>query len=110
MEWIVFGILGLANKKAAREYRLRVVSRTYGLSRTGRIDEKYFFDILNLMNRPINEVFTHPDLSINAGRQELKALTSQRVRERIVSLGLTLTGYRELTEGVPAFSSAWGRL
>jgi hopanoid biosynthesis associated protein HpnK len=109
LEWIVFGILGLANKKTAKEHSLRVVSRTYGLSRTGRVDEKYFLDILNLMNRPLNEIFTHPDLSTDAGRRELEALTSQRVRERIVSLGMTLAGYRELTEGVPAFSSAWGR-
>jgi hopanoid biosynthesis associated protein HpnK len=109
LEWIVFGTLRRSHMATAREHGLRAARRTYGLSRTGRITEKYFLHILDCMAGPLNELFTHPDLSTGPGRRELKALTSEKVRERIASLDIRLSGYRELTEETGAFSSAWGR-
>jgi predicted glycoside hydrolase/deacetylase ChbG (UPF0249 family) len=110
LEWMVFGILRLSHKKKAGRHGLREAGRIYGLSRSGHVDENYFLDILQLMAAPINEIFTHPDLSGESGRRELKALTSKKVKDRIASLGITLAGYRALSEDTPAFSSAWGRL
>ena len=109
LEWIVFGTLRRSHITTTREHGLRTASRTYGLSRTGRITEKYFLHVLDCMVGPLNELFTHPDLSTDPGRRELKALTSANVRERIASLGMKLSGYRELAEETGAFSSAWGR-
>lgn len=109
LEWLVFGTLALSNRNTAKRYGMRAADRTFGLTRTGRVDEKYLLGIMNHMIHPVNEIFTHPDLSAESGLRELKALTSTRVKERIERLGVTLTGYRELAEGM-AFSSAWGRV
>jgi hopanoid biosynthesis associated protein HpnK len=109
LEWTVFGTLRLFHMKTAREHELKAASRTYGLFRTGHITEKYFLHVLDGMVGSLNEIFTHPDLSTEAGRRELKTLTSARVRQRIASLGIKLAGYRELAGEAGAFSSAWGR-
>jgi hopanoid biosynthesis associated protein HpnK len=109
LEWTVFGTLRISHMKTACEHGLRAVRRTYGLFQTGQITENYVLAGLDRMADPLNEIFTHPDLSTGQGRRELKVLTSARVRERILSLGIRLAGYRELAGEAEAFSSAWGR-
>ncbi len=110
LEWTVFGIAGLVNRRAAAENGLRTAGSTYGLSKTGRIDEECFLRILDRMEKQVNEVFFHPDLSNESGRRELGALISPRVRERISCLGMMVAGYRELAETGPAFSPARGNM
>jgi hopanoid biosynthesis associated protein HpnK len=110
IEWAVFGVLGTYNLRIARKYGLRVVGHVYGLSLTGSIDEKFLLDILNRSSGSLNEIFTHPDISIESGRRELEALISIKVRNRLNSLGMALVGYRELSERTIFFESVWESL
>jgi hopanoid biosynthesis associated protein HpnK len=109
IEWAVFGVLGVRHRRIARKYGLSIADCVYGLSHTGSIDEKYFLDILKHMRGTLNEIFTHPDVSTESGRGEVKALTSTTVRRRLDALGMTLVGYRELSDSAKACWSAWGR-
>jgi chitin disaccharide deacetylase len=108
LEWAVFGALGVHHRKIARKYGLRVAGHVYGLSHTGGVDEKYILNVLDSMSDSLNEIFTHPDISTEPGRRELNALTSIAVRRRLVSLGVTLSGYRELSEEAVCYS-VWRR-
>jgi hopanoid biosynthesis associated protein HpnK len=110
IEWAVFGILGTYNLRIARKYGLHVVCHVYGLSLTGSIDEKFLLDILNCSSGSLNEIFTHPDISVESGRRELEALTSIKVRNRLSPLGMALVGYRELSERAIFFESVWESL
>lgn len=110
IEWAVFGVLGTYNLRIARKYGLRVACHVYGLSLTGSIDEKFLLDILNRSSGSLNEIFTHPDISIESGRRELEALTSIKVRNRLDSLGMALVGYKELSERAIFFESVWESL
>ena len=110
VEWAVFGIVGMRNKRIAGKYGLRTACHVYGLSRTGGIDEEYLLDVLNHLEGRVNEFFTHPDSSTEAGRKEMRALTSAQVRERLASLGIIKANYRELSEGTVILDSVWGRM
>jgi len=109
LEWAVFGILGVMNAAAASKYGLHVAGRSYGLSHTGKVDEKYLLQTLGRMSCPLNEIFTHPDTSKGCGLRELHALTSLKVRDAILSHGITLAGYRDLSHALRGFDSSWER-
>ncbi len=100
VEWAVFGVLGAVNSRKAAGYGLRAAKRVYGLSRTGMVDEGYLMSVLDRGDAGI-EVFAHPDTATASGRGELSALTSPSVKKRLASLGVTLTGYRELCAAAP---------
>ncbi|HXX82326.1 MAG TPA: ChbG/HpnK family deacetylase [Thermodesulfovibrionales bacterium] len=110
VEWTVFGIVGMLNKRIVMKYGLRTACHVYGLSRTGGIDEEYLLDVLTHITGKVNEFFTHPDISTEAGRREVQALTSAQVRERVAALDITKANYRELSEGTVILDSVWGRM
>ncbi len=97
LEWAVFGPLGTYNAREAGRYGVRVPDNVYGLSRTGSVDEEYLLGVLAMARGPVDEIFTHPDISTGSGRTELRALTSVAVRDRLTARGTTLAGYRELS-------------
>lgn len=97
LEWAVFGPLGAWNKREACRCGVRVPDSVYGLSRSGSVDEAYLLDILDMAAGPVDEIFTHPDISTVPGRTELRALTSHTVRDRLISRGTTSAGYGELS-------------
>jgi hopanoid biosynthesis associated protein HpnK len=96
IERVVFGALNAYNLKIARKYDINVACHSLGLAWTGNIDEKCFLDLLDRAKGSIEEIFTHPDISTESGRQELEALTSAKVRSKLTSLGVELVGYRDL--------------
>ncbi len=98
IEWSVFGMLSIYNSRTARKYGMRPARRVYGLSRTEDIDEGYLLNILSRIDSPVSELFAHPDADTEPGRRELKALTSDRVRRRLDSLGIRLAAYDELPD------------
>jgi len=101
IERVVFGALNAYNLKIARKYDMNVACHSLGLAWTGNINEKSFLDLLDCAEGPVEEIFTHPDISTEAGRRELEALTSAKVRSKLTSLGAELVGYRDLQkEGV----------
>jgi len=110
VEWAVFGMLRKRHERVARKYGLSVARHVYGLSRTGEIDEEYLLNLFDHAGISLDEIFTHPDMSTQAGMRELKALTSPRVRDQLAFLGITLAGYGELSEMASAPRSAWERV
>jgi hopanoid biosynthesis associated protein HpnK len=108
IEWVVFGMLTISHARKARKYGLTAANAVYGLSRTGKVDEKYLLDVLT---RPggLSEIFTHPDTGTETGRRELEALTSTAVRRKLSSLGITLAGYRQLSEEAVILNTALER-
>jgi hypothetical protein len=69
----------------------------YGLSGTGRVDEKYLLALLPYVKGAASEIYLHPDLGSSPGREEMKGVTSKRVRDRLKALGLQLVGFGELS-------------
>ncbi len=49
------------------------------------------------MSGVTNELYLHPDMNSVSGRREMKAVTSNRVRDRLAVLGVQPVGFRELT-------------
>jgi hopanoid biosynthesis associated protein HpnK len=97
IEWAVFGCLAARHRRTAEGQGLRFADRVYGLSTTGSLDEPRVTEMLERMNDTgIYEMFVHPVSTTTAGRRELRAITSEAVRRRIVSAGIRLMGYREL--------------
>lgn len=97
VEWAVFGMLGKYNGRTARKYGILNAARVCGLSCSGNIDEQFFLDVLEFTGTEISEIFTHPDTATPAGRQELAALVSLSVRNRIKELDKLAVGYKDFT-------------
>jgi hopanoid biosynthesis associated protein HpnK len=110
IERLVFGVLNGYNLKIARRYDMNVACHSLGLAWTGNIDEECFLDLLNHAKGPVEEIFTHPDISTESGRRELEALTSGKVRSKLTSLGLELVGYRELKREGMDFDPIRGKI
>lgn len=98
--WAVFALLTHRNLGVADRYGLRVATNVYGLSGTGRMNEKYILAILRHVKGAVSEVYLHPDWGSPQGREETKAIMSGLVRDRLKTLGLHLAGFRELS-GLP---------
>ena len=95
VEWAVFRILRLYNGAQIRLHGLQALP-LYGLSRTGRVDEKYLFDLFTRSDDHM-EILLHPDIATESGRRELDALISGAVRDKLKALGINVTGYRQLS-------------
>ena len=106
--WLVFGLLACRNLRVAHRRGLRVVDNVYGLSGTGRIDEKYLLTLLPYVKGGTSEIYLHPDLGSSPGRRETKGVASRRVRAALNTLGLHLVGFRELS-GSRCVSAAYER-
>jgi hopanoid biosynthesis associated protein HpnK len=94
--WLVMGLLGRWNLRKALRCGVRVVDNVYGFSGTGGMHEKNVLEILPHMKCEANEIYLHPDLGSWPGREELKALTSWKIRSRLRAMGLKPVGFREL--------------
>ncbi len=105
VEWAVFGVIRPHNLQILRRYGLHTADRVYGLSRTGAISEKYLLDTLGHMTATLNELFAHPDMASQSGLRELEALTSPRVRDRLVCLGILQAGYDKLLDNDAVLSA-----
>jgi hypothetical protein len=95
--WLVFGLLADRNLRIAHRHGLRALDNVYGLSGTGRMDEKYLLALLPYVKGGASEIYLHPDLGSSPGRGETKGVTSKRVHHRLKTLGLQLVGFRELS-------------
>jgi hopanoid biosynthesis associated protein HpnK len=94
---LVFGLLAARNLRVAYRHGLRAADNVYGLSGTGRVDEKYLLALLPYVKGTVSEIYLHPDLGSSTGQGETKGATSKRVRAAIKTLGLHLVGFRELS-------------
>ena len=106
MEWLVFRALRRRSLKKLAGSGVRVADRVYGHLQSGRVSEEYLMDLLGRLAGGINEVYLHPGARYaepqrswtgESGDVELDALQSPAVRERIESMGIRLTTFRDLT-------------
>ena len=97
LEWGVFRMLKAYNLKVAKKYGINAACHSLGLSWTGKLDEKGFLDLLGSSKGWVDEIFTHPDVSTEAGQRELQALTSAKVRDKLTSLGMEPVGYGDFS-------------
>ena len=95
LEWAVFGVLGIYNRQKAGKHGLRSTRRVLGLARSGNIDERFLLNILPRIAASFTEIYVHPDAETTAGRLELAALVSPRVRDMIRLLQMSLLGYKD---------------
>jgi len=85
---------------------IRHPDQMFGLHQSGHVDERYWLGVLHALPAGVTEIYSHPaDLDTEARRwrppdyeagAELRALTSDRVREALAATGITRIGYRDL--------------
>jgi hopanoid biosynthesis associated protein HpnK len=103
------GIYSRLCAHAHKKIRARGISHPdhfFGLLNIGNLDETYFLRVIDALEPGFTEIGTHPALSNPPElerwapgyryREELNALTSPRVRERLEARGVKLAGYRFL--------------
>lgn len=102
---ILFGGLARYMKRKLRARGFAFPDRVYGNLQSGRMSERYFLYALDNLQAGTNEIYFHPavydeDRSLNSDEQqcliEFKALTSTRVKERLIELNVKLTNYFEM--------------
>lgn len=104
LERLIFG--ALSNHAQPELQRLNIVCATEvkGLLNSGRMTEAYLLAILEDLEPGLTEIYFHPgclpDAEISRRmpdyrhEDELKALTSPQVRQRLQELGISLCNYR----------------
>lgn len=107
--WLIFGLLADRSLRVAHALGMRAVNNVLGIAGTGRMNEKYVLALLPLIEAAATEIYLHPDMDSPEGRQEMRAVTSRRVRDRIDALGLQLVGFRELAAPARQPGQAAGR-
>lgn len=110
VRWLAFGALTDRNLLVAHGHGLRSANYVYGLAGTGRIDEKYLLSLLPKLSSGTNELYVHPDMGTAAGREEIRAVTSTRVRDRLAHLGVRTVNFDELSAFPSATKQAGGRM
>jgi len=102
---LLFGGLARYMKKRLRERGFTVPERVYGNLQSGAMSERYFLYALDNLTAQTNEIYFHPavyadERLLNGDEHqcsiEFEALTSERVKERVRTLGVKLTNYLEI--------------
>lgn len=112
---VIFGMLCRYARRRLAGAGIRVADRVYGLLQSGDMNEAFLLGLLPRMRGEVVEWYCHvgfspcPELErwtpAYRYRQELEALTSERVLKAVAAQGLVLTSYRELLEGPVSPSS-----
>lgn len=102
----VFNLLGKHCERKLRGRDFIYPTRVYGLLQTGRMSEEYLLRLIPLIEKASSEIYAHPlapDADEEARRanpggvDELKALTSVRVKEALRAAGFEPATYADLT-------------
>lgn len=106
---VVFGVLCRYARARLAGAGVRAADRVYGLLQSGDMNEAFLLGLLPRIRDGLVEWYCHvglppcPELQrwtpTYRHRQELEALTSERVIKAVAARGLVLTSYRELLEG-----------
>ncbi len=112
---VIFGVLCRCARGRLVRAGIRVADRVYGLLQSGDMNEAFLLGLLPRIRDGLVEWYCHvglppcPELEhwtpTYRHRQELEALTSERVLKAVAAQGLVLTSYRELLEGSASPSS-----
>lgn len=76
--------------------KYRTINGVYGLFQTGGISEDYLLSLLCRIPKGTYELYAHPRLDKQSGIQELKALTSPYVKQKILEQNIHLTTYSHI--------------
>ncbi len=98
---LAFGGLRRHAAPRVRAAGLAVPERTYGLMQSGAMDEGYLLHLLDTLETPTAEIYLHPTAGarlepLGPNPEELAALLSPQVRERIARRGIRLATYAGL--------------
>jgi len=99
---IVFSLLSKVFLKVISSSGLVSPDGVFGLYRTGNITEDWFFLLLDRLckkGKGIFEIYMHPeDKKESPGYNELKVLTSKKVKDKIENLGIRLISFSDLSD------------
>ncbi len=96
---MVFSPLCYLCRQKARLAGLMSSDAVFGLCCTGRITEEWILKLIDLISEQdrVFELYTHPsNISGSSGMEELKALVSPEVKNRIHDRGIRLVRYSDL--------------
>jgi hopanoid biosynthesis associated protein HpnK len=98
---LAFGFLSRRAAPRVRAAGLAVPERTHGLMQSGAMSETYLLHLLDHLESATAEIYLHPTRgdrleALGPNSEELAALLSPRVRERIAERGVRLTTYAGL--------------
>lgn len=102
VQWTIFEILSSLARRRLNENGFRIPDRAYGLLEIGRMGEAYLLGLLDRIGEGCFEISFHLGEApkdwpaFYDGRQELSALLSQAVRDKIKQSGLKLISYADL--------------
>lgn len=104
LERIVFGSLARHARPVLDRMGIRYAGEVKGVLNSGRMTEGYILDILPGLKRGLTEIYFHPgclpDGEITRRmpdyrhREELAALTSNKIKQKLTDLGIELATYR----------------
>jgi hopanoid biosynthesis associated protein HpnK len=104
VERIIFGSLARHARPALDRMGIRYAGEVKGVLNSGRMTESYILDILQGLGQGLTEIYFHPGCLPDAEitrrmpdyrhQEELAALTSDRVRQKLIDLGIELVSYR----------------
>jgi len=101
-QWTIFETLSLSARRRLKENGFRIPDRAYGLLEIGRMDEAYLLGLLDRIGEGCSEISFHLGEApkdwpaFYDSRQELSALLSEVVRDKIKQSGLKLISYVDL--------------
>lgn len=100
VDWFIFSRLASGCIDELKPRRIKFAGEVKGLLNSGRITEEYLLKTLETLQTGLTEIYLHPSESddplLTEYRQtdELAALLSHRLRDRIRSMGIELCNYR----------------
>ena len=102
IQWTIFETLSFSARRRLKRYGFRNPDQAYGLLEIGRMSEAYLLGLLGRIGEGCFEISFHLGEAPNDwpvfydGRQELAALLSHKVRDKIEQSGLKLISYADL--------------
>ncbi len=104
VEWMVFGLLARHARPTLQELGIGYAGEVKGVLNSGRMTEDYILQILDGLNDGLTELYFHPGVLPDAEitrrmpdyrhGDELAAIISPRVRQKITELGIRVQNYR----------------
>lgn len=104
LERLIFGALSFHARSELERMGIRLACEVKGVLNSGRMNETYILDILEGLGEGLTEIYFHPgilpDTEITRRmpdyrhEDELAAVTSLRVRQKLTTLAIELINYR----------------
>jgi len=104
VERFIFGALSSHARSALNRMGIRHACEVKGVLNSGRMSEAYILNILGGLGEGLTEIYFHPGILPDGEitrrmpdyhhEDELAAITSPRVGEKLAALGIALTNYR----------------